>query len=144
MMKNIFIIAYLFVTALTYSQNGPKISFSATDNTIDYGKVYKDVDSGVRTFLFTNTGNEPLIINNVRSSCGCTIPSKPDAPILPGKQGKIDVQYNMAIGIINKAITVESNAVNVPDGNVLLKLKGEVLVKEVNNPLKKDKPLMGL
>jgi carbon monoxide dehydrogenase subunit G len=46
---------------------------------------------------------------------------------MPGKKGKIDVKYNMSIGPIRKTITVETNAVNYPDGRVALKIKGEVL-----------------
>lgn len=127
---------------LVFGQKGAKITFAAADNTMDYGTIYKESDNGVRTFIFTNTGNEPLIISNVLSTCGCTVPSKPDAPILPGKTGKIEIKYNMNPGPIRKTITVESNAVNVPEGKIILKLKGEVLVKEIVNPLEKKKPMM--
>ena len=57
-----------------------KIEFKDKDNTIDYGKVYKDSDSGIRSFEFTNTGNQPLVIKEVQSTCGCTIPTKPKEP----------------------------------------------------------------
>ncbi len=141
-MKNLlFFSSFLFALTM-FAQGNPKIEFSAVENTIDYGQVYKDTDSGIRTFEFTNTGDAPLIISNVLSTCGCTVPSKPDAPILPGKTGKIEVKYNMNPGPIRKTITVESNAVNVTEGKVILKLKGEVLVKEVVNPLAKKKPMM--
>jgi hypothetical protein len=56
-----------------------KIEFEAKDNTIDYGKVNKN-DNGSRDFIFTNTGNAPLIISNVLSTCGCTVPTKPEEP----------------------------------------------------------------
>ena len=61
-------------------EKGAKIEFKAY--TIDYGTINKGAD-GVRTFEFTNTGDEPLIVSNVKSSCGCTIPKKPKQPILP-------------------------------------------------------------
>ena len=99
----------------------------------------KDEDSGIRSFEFTNTGDEPLIIKNVQSTCGCTVPSKPTEPIAPGKTGKIDVKYNMNPGPIRKTITVESNAVNVEEGRVAIKIKGEVIVKPVVNLLEKKK-----
>jgi hypothetical protein len=51
-------------------------------------------------FIFTNTGNAPLIISNVLSTCGCTVPTKPEGYYL-GK-GKITVKYNMALGPIRK------------------------------------------
>ena len=101
--------------------------FKAENNTIDYGTVVKGVDSGVRSFEFTNTGDEPLVITNVRSSCGCTIPSKPAAPIMPGKSDKIEVKYNMGLGPISKTITVESNAQNIQNGTVQLYIKGKVV-----------------
>ena len=142
-MNKIFIaIAFMALSATSFAQTGPKIEFLAKDNTIDYGKVSKDSDSGLRTFEFKNTGDAPLIITNVQSTCGCTIPTKPKEPIMPGKIGKIDVKYNMSSGPIRKTITVESNAVNVPEGRVAIKIKGEVIVKEEVKLLEKKKSVM--
>ncbi len=138
MKKVILLVAFLSLS-FTGTAQGAKIEFLAKDNTVDFGKVYKDSDSGLRTFEFKNTGDAPLIITNVQSTCGCTVPSKPTEPILPGKTGKIDVKYNMSPGPIRKTITVESNATNVEDGRVAIKIKGEVLVKEEINILEKKK-----
>ena len=117
------------VLACGTSSFAQEIKFKADKNTIDYGTVVRGVDSGVRTFEFTNTGDQPLVITNVRSSCGCTVPSTPQAPIMPGKSDKIEVKYNMSTGKISKTITVESNAKNVPNGTVQLYIKGEVVEK---------------
>lgn len=136
-MKKIILLVAVLVVGIGFSQ--AKIEFKDKDNTIDYGTVSKDTDSGIRTFEFTNTGNEPLIITNVQSTCGCTVPTKPTEPILPGKTGKIDVKYNMNPGPIRKTITVESNASNVDGGKVAIKIKGEVIVKPVENLLEKKK-----
>lgn len=136
-MKKVLLIAALVVGSMGFAQ--AKIEFLAKDNTIDYGNVYKDVDSGVRVFEFVNTGDAPLIITNVQSTCGCTVPSKPTEPILPGKKGEISVKYNMNPGPIRKTITVESNATNVEGGRVAIKIKGEVLVKQEVNVLEKKK-----
>lgn len=126
-MKNVasFIAVVLF-SAIGYAQNGPKIEFAAADNTIDYGKISK-TDNGVRSFEFTNTGDAPLLIIGAESTVSSIIVTKPAAAVMPGKKGKIDVKYNMAAGPIRKTITVETNAVNYPDGRVALKIKGEVL-----------------
>ena len=132
-------VVLLFCSASLLAQKGPKIEFAAKDNTVDYGKVYKDSDSGIREFVFTNTGDAPLIITNVQSTCGCTVPTKPKEPIAPGKAGKIEVKYNMNAGPIRKTITVESNAVNAENGRVAIKIKGEVLVREEVNILEKKK-----
>ena len=96
--------------------------------TIDYGTVVKG-ENGIRQFKFTNTGTSDLNITQVRSSCGCTIPKKPDAPIAPGASDVIEVKYDTErIGPIRKTITVASNASNPM---VALKIKGEV-VEEVH------------
>jgi hypothetical protein len=126
-MKNVasFIVIVLF-TAIGYAQNGPKIEFTAPDNTIDYGKISKS-DNGVRSFEFTNTGDAPLLIISAESTVSSIVVTKPGTAIMPGKKGKIDVKYNMAPGPIRKTITVETNAVNQPEGRVALKIKGEVL-----------------
>ena len=142
-MKKYLLLVVLMINAAIFAQKGPKIEFKVKDNTVDYGTVNKEDDSGLRSFEFTNTGDEPLIIINVQSSCGCTVPSKPTEPIEPGKTGKIDVKYNMNPGPIRKTITVETNAVNVEEGRVALKIKGEVIVKPVVNLLEKKKsPMM--
>ena len=126
MQKIIALIIFTLCSNISFSQ-AAKIEFSAKENTIDYGRVTKGSDSGIRVFEFTNTGNAPLIITNVLSTCGCTVPTKPEAPIMPGKKGKIEVKYNMATGPIRKTITVESNAANYEGGRIALKIKGEVI-----------------
>jgi hypothetical protein len=136
-MKKMILIATVLLNAMVFAQDGPKIEFKDKDNTIDYGKVTKEEDSGLRVFEFTNTGNQPLLIKDAKSSCGCTVPSFSKEPIMPGKTGKIEVKYNMNPGPIRKTITVESNAVNVDEGRVALKIKGEVIVKPVENLLEK-------
>ena len=127
-MKNkITLLILVLISSFTFAQTGAKIEFKAKDNTIDYGTISKKSDTGVRSFEFTNTGDAPLIITNVLSTCGCTVPTKPTEPVLPGKNGKIDVKYNMTVGPIRKTITVETNAVNYEDGRIALKIKGEVI-----------------
>lgn len=128
-------------SATVFAQSGAKIEFKAKENTIDYGIVTKGDDNGVRIFEFINTGDEALIITNVISTCGCTVPSKPKEPIMPGKTGKIEVKYNMSVGPIRKTITVESNAKNYENGRVALKIKGEVIEKKEVNLLEKKPPM---
>ena len=119
--------AILLVSSVGFAQSGAKIDFSAKDNTIDYGKVSKSKDNGIRVFEFTNTGNAPLIITSIQSTTNCTILSNTKDTIMPGKKGKIEIKYNMTAGPIRKTITVESNAVNYDEGRVALKIKGEVI-----------------
>ncbi len=102
--------------------NGPKISFSEQEH--NYGTIQKGGDGNCE-FVFTNEGNEPLILSNVKASCGCTTPSWTKEPIMPGKTGTIKVRYNTNnVGSFTKTITVTSNAIDSP--RVTLKIKGKV------------------
>ena len=126
-MKKYLLLALVTFGSAVFAQSGAKIEFKDKDNTIDYGKVNKTNDSGIRSFQFTNTGDVPLVIIDVLSTSGFTISQKPTQPIAPGQKGKIEVKYNMATGPIRKTITVESNAANYEGGRIALKIKGEVL-----------------
>ncbi len=74
-------------------------------------------------FRFENKGSEPIILQQVRPSCGCTTPSYSKDPVLPGKTGEIKAIYNTKgrPGGFAKSITVTSNA-----GTKVLTIKGEV------------------
>jgi len=120
---------FLLLTGFVLSaqQKGPQIHFETT--TIDYGTVENDSD-GQRTFSFQNTGDADLIIKNVQSTCGCTIPKKPEEPIAPGEKSEIIVQYDTKKrqGPFRKTITVTTNVEENPI--IALKIKGTVLPKQ--------------
>jgi hypothetical protein len=122
----LFIVVVLF-SSTGFAQEGAQIDFKAKNNTIDYGTIKKDHDTGICVFEFTNTGNAPLFIFSIQSTNNITIISQPKDSILPGKTAKIEVKYNLVPGPIRKTITVESNAVNYDGGRVPLKIKGEVV-----------------
>ncbi|CVK15645.1 Protein of unknown function (DUF1573) [Apibacter mensalis] len=107
---------------LGYFISAQSISFD--QDQIDYGTIKKDSD-GNQIFKFTNTGDKPLIISNVKSSCECSVPSWTKTPILPGKSGEINVKYNTKkLGKFSKSIEVYSNDPKV--SRKLLKIKGQV------------------
>lgn len=120
-MKKLVLIAV--VALISFAANAQaKISF--TSETIDYGNISKGSD-GVRVFEFKNTGDAPLIISDVKSSCGCTVPKKPDGPVAAGATGVIEVKYDTnRVGPIRKTVTVYSNA---DEPIKALKIKGEVM-----------------
>ena len=124
MKKAILFILLIFAPLeLSAQASGPIISFDM--ETIDYGDITKG-SNGVRTFTFENTGDAPLEIQGGRSSCGCTIPKKPEAPIEPGKKGEITVRYDTnRVGVFRKTITVNTNVSNA--AIIALKIKGNVL-----------------
>ncbi len=122
-MKKIVLILFVGLLALSVNAQDKAAKIEFKTETVDYGVIEKGSD-GVRVFEFTNTGTAPLIISKVSSSCGCTIPKKPEEAILPGKTGEIQVKYDTKrVGPIRKAITVISNA-DTP--TKVLKIKGEV------------------
>ncbi len=102
--------------------NGAKISFTETEH--NYGTIQKG-GNGDCEFTFKNEGNEPLILQNVKASCGCTTPSYTQKPVMPGQTGTIKVHYNTNnVGGFSKTVTVTSNAVDNP--RVVLRIKGNV------------------
>lgn len=130
------LITILCIGLISFSVNAQekvaKIEFKT--NVIDYGTIEKGAD-GLRIFEFTNTGEAPLIITKVKSTCGCTVPSWSKEPIMPGKSGEIQVKYDTnRVNPIRKTITVTSNA-DTP--NVALKIKGLVVDSSKNSVLKK-------
>ena len=92
----------------------------------DYGEIEQDSD-GTWSFVFKNLGTEAIIINRVRSTCGCTVPDWPREPIEPGASGEISVIYNTATtGTFLKSVIVYSSAANSP---VKLQIKGKVYTR---------------
>ena len=116
----------LLISFYVFSQEKQaEIKFEVT--TIDYGEVEFESD-GKRVFKFKNVGTAPLIFKRISSSCGCTIPKKPEKPIEPGDSGEIEVEYDTKrVGIFMKAISVVSNSKN---SSIVLRIKGEVLEEE--------------
>ncbi|UTW64708.1 DUF1573 domain-containing protein [bacterium SCSIO 12741] len=111
-------------------ESGPKVEFEKEVH--DFGELVQG-DPAVYEFVFTNTGNEPLIISNSRGSCGCTVPSWPREPIAPGKSSTIRVKYDSnRIGPINKSVTITCNATNINNGSIVIRIKGNISPKPQN------------
>lgn len=95
----------------------------------DFGS-FKEADGLQKTtFSFTNNGTQPLVLSNVRASCGCTTPKWTREPVAPGQKGSIEVTYNPKNrpGSFNKSITINSNAENP---TVVLRITGQVEQRE--------------
>ena len=91
-------------------ENQPKTTIQFDQKVYDFGDM-TDGDVVKHNFTFTNSGSNPLIIAGAHGSCGCTIPSYPKEPIMPGKTSAIEVQFNSAgkQGMVNKSVTVTAN-----------------------------------
>ncbi len=134
-MKNVFILGFwLLASTLLSAQNAtpaeqekeqPQVHIDFEAVLHDFGQIPVGTNA-VCEFTFTNTGTEPLILSNVRASCGCTVPEWPKDPVLPGEEGVIKVKYTTVSrpNVINKAVIVHSNADNK---QVILRIKGEVV-----------------
>lgn len=121
-------VLFVSVMSFTQAQNLAMASKVAiidfTSEVVDYGTIEQNSD-GTRLFTFTNTGNAPLIISEVKTSCGCTVPTYSKEPILPGQEGQLEIKYNTKkLGAFTKTVTVISNA---KETKKVLKIKGTVV-----------------
>ncbi len=109
---------FLFITlmllgcaSITFAQKkAASIKFDKT--TISYGKFSEDDAIQKCTFVFTNVGDAPLVINQAVASCGCTVPKYTKEPVKPGEKGQIEVTYNgegKFPGHFKKTITIRTN-----------------------------------
>ena len=135
-MKRTLNIAILLVLALSFFNAAPT-EFDKYDTkvavikfkteVVDYGTITQNSD-GTRLFTFTNKGDAPLLITNVKTTCGCTVPSYSKAPIMPGETGELNIKYDTKrLGAFTKTITVTSNA---EGGNKILKIKGNIVASK--------------
>ncbi|MBD3661235.1 MAG: DUF1573 domain-containing protein, partial [Arenibacter algicola] len=97
----------------------------------DFGTIEQNT-TNPKTFTFTNTGDEPLIISDAKGSCGCTVPSYPKAPIPPGGTGEIEVVYRPGQQKNQQTKTVTVTA-NTEPAQTVLRIKANVKPGE-NNP----------
>jgi len=134
---------FLFVAGLLsfgIQAQEKKAEITFESDVVDYGEIAYGAD-GIREFKFTNTGDDVLIVARVYSTCGCTIPEKPEAPIKPGESNVIKVKYDTKKpGPIRKTITVYTNASETP---YTLKIKGKVLPEASPLEKKGDGPING-
>ena len=132
-MKKIVILSFLVLAGFSQlfaqdKKEGPKAEIAFEKTAHDFGTIW-DGAPAEYSFEFTNKGQAPLILSNVQPSCGCTAPSWPREPIMPGQKAKIIVVYSAGSlrSAFTKTITVASNASN---NSLVLTIKGVV----------KDKP----
>lgn len=89
---------------------GPPTNVSWEAMAHDFGKI-KQETTNEKVFSFTNTGDNPLIIQSAQGSCGCTVPEYPREPIAPGESGEIRVEYKpgQQKGRQSKTVTIQAN-----------------------------------
>jgi hypothetical protein len=119
-------IASLLILFASAQQKEPFLVFDS--ESFDFGKIQEEGGQATHKYIFTNTGSLPLVIKEVKPSCGCTTPDWTREPIMPGNKGFVAAIYNPAgrPGPFTKTVTVTSNATNNP---VTLKFTGTVTPK---------------
>ena len=104
-------------------ETGAQMRFETVD--LNYGEIQKGAN-GDRVFVFSNTGTMPLIITNASGSCGCTVPTAPKDPIMPGEKSVIKVHYDTnRVGSFTKYVTLTTNAAG--QETFKLTIRGNVL-----------------
>ena len=140
MMKKLVILLFVGMIGFAVSAQEKVAKIKFETETIDYGTIEKGAN-GVRVFEFTNIGDAPLVITKVKSTCGCTVPSWPKAPVMPGETGQIEVKYDTKrLDVFIKTILVTSNAQRP---SIALKIKGNVIDPSKSSVLdKKSKSVL--
>jgi len=140
MMKKIVILLFVGMIGFAVSAQEKVAKIKFETETIDYGTIEKGAN-GVRVFEFTNIGDAPLVITKVKSTCGCTVPSWPKEPVMPGETGQIEVKYDTKrLDVFIKTILVTSNAQRP---SIALKIKGNVIDSSKSSVLdKKSKSVL--
>jgi len=133
LLLTVVLLGSLFVTAMSQSAPikieaggapGHMPTFEWKETTHNFGKIEQGNPVNYN-FIFENKGKSPLIISNVKGSCGCTITEYTKQPILPGKTGVVTAIFDAATpGAFNKSIRVTAN---VEGGSETLFIKGEVI-----------------
>ncbi len=126
-LHSITLICLVVLVTTGFSLGQAKITFEKTDH--NFGSFMEAAGVQTTTFKFKNTGTAPLILNNVRASCGCTTPKWTRDPIAPNGSGEITVSYDPKNrpGAFTKSVTVGSNAENA---TVNLTISGQVEQRE--------------
>ncbi len=147
-MKKIFTLLFIGVIAINVNAQKNEFTIKADPNagvfefeteTLDYGTIAHNAD-GKRVFKFKNVGKAPIIISRAKGSCGCTVPTVPKQPIMPGQTAEIGVKYaTNRVGSFAKSITLYSNA---SEKTKTIRIKGTVLKGDAPNSLEKPKSIM--
>ena len=131
-MRNIELLLIMIILSACKSNTGKMdVRASFPEEEYNFG-VLEYKNPAKHRFKVRNNGESPLIISNVETSCGCTVPEWTKKPIKPGKEGEINITYESDFpGQFRKTITVFYNGASSPD---TLLIKGEVeLPEEMKN-----------
>ena len=112
-MKKLLLFCSLLLSGLTASSQYMQTKIKISPIEYNFGVFKEEAGRQTFDFIITNIGNQPLVIQKVTASCGCTTPEWTKQPIPPGSKGKVTAIFDPANrpGAFNKTLTVYSNAV---------------------------------
>ena len=145
--KMIFLLVFAICgsTFLVHAQNAqkakPVMKFDSKQH--DFGTFKEEKGKVAYSFEFVNTGDRPIIINQVRSSCGCTSPAWSKKPVPPGQKGFVKATFDPKNrpGPFNKSITITANT---NPAITILRIKGKVIEREKTVADLYPRKMMGL
>ena len=107
------------------TSNLPLTTIDFFEESHNFGEI-KEGEKVKHTFRFKNTGSNPLKVENVKASCGCTTPRWTKEEVAPGAEGMIEVEFNSQgrAGVARKTVTVTTNT---DPRNKILSFTGEVV-----------------
>ena len=125
-MRTLMALCLVSLQVLVCGQDQNFAILALKTNSFDFGRILEDNGKVVHRFLFSNTGSGPLLITNVRTTCGCTVPSWSKHPVPPGDEGFVEVEFNPEghQGAFHKTIQIQSTAQN---SNMFLTIMGSVI-----------------
>jgi hypothetical protein len=128
-MNRVLLLAIALLVTISGFTQQKKASISWDKTTHNYGTFKEEAGPQTAKFTFKNTGSEPLIITNVRASCGCTSPNWTKEPVAPGAEGFVTAAYDPRNrpGKFNKSITVTTNT---EQPTTILRITGDVTPRE--------------
>jgi len=129
-MKNVITLFLLmfFISATVVAQT-QETGIKFKEETHNFGKIPQSIP--VKTvFTFTNFSKDPIVLTNVKASCGCTTPDWTKTPVMPGQKGTITAEYNaVSMGAFRKNMTVHYKVGDGEDHKIDLFIEGEVIPK---------------
>lgn len=131
-MKRFLLIMLLTLPMMVFSQGKAISTIEFEQELFDFGTIQENKGEVEHIFIFVNNGTKPLIITNVRASCGCTTSEWSKKPVLPGQKGEIKVKFNPKNrpGKFMKSITISNNSAK---SIITLTVKGNVIRKKLTN-----------
>ena len=121
-MKN-YVLFFVLICACSTTVNNKDGSISFSEKKHDFGTIPFKKEASY-SFGFSNNGKSPLIIQNVKTACGCTVPEWIKKPLLPGEKGQLKLKYDASFpGKFNKTVEVFYNG---PDSPAHVEIQGEV------------------